>query len=147
MIIMSIDPLPPPWDIHLADVGQGHLAFEWSPVANNCVSLVYAIDASESCGSCPSHITTTSVSCAFNASHVPGVCRFAVRTIVCDSIIGNWSEPVNATLKGTSLSATTDNLTTTVTGNYTSNGELPIEIVDELVSRATPSIARGKGVW
>lgn len=97
---MPVDPFHPPVDVRLADVRQGFLKFEWSPVVNNCVSLVYEVNATQSCGSCPHHTTFTSVSCTFNFSHIPGVCRFSIRTIVCNNITGNWSEPVNVTLKG-----------------------------------------------
>ena len=96
---VTIDPFPPPLDIHLADVGHNLLKFNWTAVSN-CVPLLYETSASESCGACPRHTTVASASCAFNFSHVPGVCGFAVRTIVCDNITGNWSKPINVTLKG-----------------------------------------------
>ena len=101
MCVCIIDPFFLPLDVRLAAVGQEFLKFEWSPALNNCVSLLYEINATESCGSCPGPTKLTSVSCTINASITDSeVCRFAVRAIMCDNITGSWSALVKVPLKG-----------------------------------------------
>ena len=62
----------------------------WSPVASDCPAIHYNILASN-CGSCPTTTNHTPVTC----TDVPtngSMCTFAVQTVVCGTIAGNWSD-------------------------------------------------------
>ena len=61
--------------------------FTWTPVVLNCPSIHYII--ASDCGFCPNTTTVTTVNCS---GIVLGErCSFAVRSVVCDSIIGSAS--------------------------------------------------------
>ena len=72
------------------------LTFDWSPVAPDCHTLHYNI-LSSNCGSCSTTTTNTTVTC----TDVPtdgSMCTFAVQTVVCGNIVGNFSDSVNFTV-------------------------------------------------
>ena len=64
----------------------------------NCSALFYRIEST--CGECPEAAILTTVSCSILSLPVGSQCRFAVRSVVCDDIIGDLSVPVLVTLKG-----------------------------------------------
>jgi hypothetical protein len=95
-------PFQPPEGLSIiqADLGSRRLTFSWSPVTPDCPAIHYNILASN-CGSCPTTTNHTNVTC----TDVPtdgSVCTFAVRSIVCGSITGNFSESIEVVLKGIS---------------------------------------------
>jgi hypothetical protein len=88
--------------VELTDVTADHFTFQWGPVAfgSNCQTLQYNIETD--CGNCSSNPqSATSVICSFDLSSIiNNVCSFSVGTVICDDIAGNFSEPINITLKG-----------------------------------------------
>ena len=66
------------------------LTVNWSSVAPDCPAIYYNILASN-CGGCPNTTNHTTVTC----TDVPingSTCTFAVQTVVCGTIAGNWSD-------------------------------------------------------
>ena len=87
-----------PDKIYISKVGfhPNQLIFQWNLVAPDCPAVHYNILASN-CGSCPTTTNHTNVTC----TEVPtndSICTFAVQTVVCGSITGNISDPINITL-------------------------------------------------
>ena len=97
------DPLPPPMNVRLSSVNDGQISFIWDPdpLVSSCTALYYIVNATDSCGVCPSNTTSTSITCTdITVSSNGQVCRFVVQTTVCDAITGMMSRSVEAVLKG-----------------------------------------------
>ena len=90
--LINAAPLPPPDEISLALVNFGpkETTFSWSPVAPDCPFIHYNILASN-CGSCPTITSHTNVTCTYLPSD-DSMCSFAIQTVVCGNITGNWSK-------------------------------------------------------
>ena len=96
MLNITIDEYPPPEKLTLSivDVGLKQLTFSWSPVSPGCSAIYYNIQASN-CGICPNTTNYTNVTCTNVLVNGSGsLCSFAVRTVVCQNITGNESEPL-----------------------------------------------------
>ena len=91
-------------NITLTDNISGQLSFTWSHAPSRCPTLHYDILASN-CGSCPTTTTHNTVTC----TDVPtdgSLCTFALRSVICGNITGNWSETVHVTtFKGMNLAS------------------------------------------
>ena len=74
------------------------LTFQWSSVSSCCPAIRYLIVASN-CGHCPNVTNLTTATCT-GLSVEGQQCNFAVRSIVCDDVIGNESKNVSAILRG-----------------------------------------------
>ena len=104
MMIIIIDPYPPPENIYLANVTPGGLVFSWNYTLN-CPSLRYNI-RSENCGQCPNTTDSTSVNCTgFTISNSVNLCTFTVQTAICGingslPLVGNLSDLVTVNLTG-----------------------------------------------
>ncbi len=96
-----IDPLPPPNDVQLTHVTQNQLTFDSTSVQRDCATLRYNIESN--CGTCINNqptMPTSSATCSFELPvNSNDVCNFAVRSTICDNIIGSLSTPVRVTLK------------------------------------------------
>ena len=90
-------PFSPPNKLYIssADFSSRELTFKWSPVAPDCPAIHYNISASN-CGSCPTTTNHTTVTCT-DVPTVGSVCTFAVQTVVCGNVTGNYSSPVEVT--------------------------------------------------
>ena len=100
LIILFVEPYPPPDHVHLSSVGTRSLVFSWNPVNSTCSChvLVYNI-ASSNCGICPTNTTGTSVTCV--RVPIDGIeCMFQVQTTVYSNIHGPLSMSVSVVFKG-----------------------------------------------
>ena len=97
-------PLAPPRasDLQLVEANNTHLRFSWSPVSLCCPSIQYHIVASNQCGECPTTTTANTVTCSGNYTQLTSdhPCSFAVRTVVCDDLIGDVSIAVTVPIEG-----------------------------------------------
>ena len=94
------DPFSSPGDIQLAFVSPEQLTFSWSPSTFSCFGLSYRIESN--CGICGNSSSTLFTTCFLNGSStIDTTCSFAVATVICDDIVGNLSDPLNVTLRGT----------------------------------------------
>ena len=74
-------------------------SFKWSQVAPDCPAIKYQILANN-CGSCPTTTTALTTKCT-NARIDGSTCTFALKTIVCGNISGNYSShDVHGRMKG-----------------------------------------------
>ena len=76
---------------YISDVNARQVTFNWSPAPIDCP--VYYTILSSNCGSCPTTTTNTTVAC----TDVPsdgGVCTFAVQTVPCGLISGEWTDNI-----------------------------------------------------
>ena len=57
---------------------------------------------SDNCGECPSATTTNMVTCTGDYTHLTSdhQCSFAIRSAVCDGIVGDFSNAVNVPMIG-----------------------------------------------
>ena len=102
--MLILGPYQPPSDVQLVDVRPGQLTFSWSSVPDNCAAIHYNIIAMNCRIMCPSTTTHNTITCTGPGgilSSTPCIFAFAVQTVVCDGVIGNASNPVSVTLKGT----------------------------------------------
>ena len=85
-----------------------HLSFIWSQVPLNCPSIQYKIIVTENCGECPNTTTSNKVTCTRNYTQLTNnhQCSFAVQTVVCDDIIGDFSSVVNVTMTASGIRST-----------------------------------------
>ena len=80
------------------EANSSHLIFQWSSAAHSCEAILYHIDAS-GCGQCPNATNDTTVACVdFPLDNQ--VCLLAVRTVVCDNVIGSENRSIQVTLRG-----------------------------------------------
>ena len=107
-------PFPPPDEISLALVnfGRKEITFSWSPVAPDCPYIIYYNILASNCGSCP---TTTNVTCT-DLPDDDSMCSFAIQTVVCGNITGNWSKSLTFKTASTLLNFTEFNSRCTCTG-------------------------------
>ena len=88
--------------ITLTENSPGRLSFSWSFSSHKCMSQSYDVLSSH-CGHCPTTTTHTSLTCT-NVPKDGGKCAFAVRSVFCGNITGEWSEILNITVfKGIKL--------------------------------------------
>ena len=88
------DPFPPPNDIQLVQISAEQLEFNWSAPTVDCPGLSYCIESN--CGMCSNYTNSTYTTCFINQDATTiNMCNFAVGTIICDSIVGNLSNPLN----------------------------------------------------
>ena len=82
-----------PDKLYISDVmiNAKQVTFNWSPVAPDC-PVHYTI-LSSNCGSCPTTTTNTTVTCTDLPSD-GGVCTFAVQTVPCGLISGEWTDNI-----------------------------------------------------
>ena len=92
------------------------LTFSWNPVASDCLATHYNILASN-CGSCPTTTNHTTVTCT-DIPTCDNVCSFAVQTVVCENITGNFSTHIN-TNTGILFSTETNNVYIASIGSLT----------------------------
>ena len=93
---MTIGALLPPNSLGISNVAiisLRQLIFSWSPVATDCPAVLYNIQASN-CGSCPTTTNHTNVTCT-NVPADKKECNFAIQTVVCGNITGNFSNPIS----------------------------------------------------
>ena len=92
------DSLSPPKNVRLLGVSPGVLVFSWTPVPLNCSAVAYEIRSS--CGECPTLTNSTMVICVMHNPLVQyRMCRFAVRSVMCNSV-GGWSNEIEVILRG-----------------------------------------------
>ena len=86
--------LSPPEQLHISgiDFSSRELTFAWSSVTPDCPAIHYNILASN-CGSCPTTTNHTNVTCT-DVSTNTSVCTFAIQTVICGDITGNFSDPI-----------------------------------------------------
>ena len=90
------------------DANSSQFTFQWSKslVSSDCPAARYLIAASN-CGHCLNVTNLTTATCTYTQLSVDSVegqqCIFAVRSIVCDDVIGNESRSVSVTLRGKPL--------------------------------------------
>ena len=94
---MYTDSLSPPKNVHLLDVSPEVLVFSWTPVPLNYSALRYEIQSS--CGECPTFTNSTSVTCIIQKP-LDRMCGFAVRSVVCNNMVGGWSNEIEIMLRG-----------------------------------------------
>ena len=58
MLYVNTDSLPPPNDVNLLNINATQLTFDWSPVAAECPTIYYRIDAT-GCGVCEKYYNTS----------------------------------------------------------------------------------------
>ena len=102
LLYIILDSLPPPSNIQLISVSSEQVVFNWTSVESNCSTLHYNIMSN--CGTCPHTIESTanSVTCFIDLSASAGnitLCAFGVQSVICANISGNFSTPLNLTLK------------------------------------------------
>lgn len=99
IVLLIIDPFPPPGDITLSEIRPGpELRFNWT--RKNCQMISYSITSD--CGDCPTSTAINTAVC-INVPVDDRVCSFAVRTVVCGDIDGTQSNSLSVTLKGMSF--------------------------------------------
>ena len=108
LCILQVGQFQPPDKLHLsaANFILGYFIFSWSAAASECSAVHYNILASN-CGSCPTTTNHTTITC----TDVPtdgSTCVFAVQTVVCGNLAGNYSDMVTVTTYNV-LSSTKDN--------------------------------------
>ena len=101
--LITIGSFSPPNTLGIKNVelSRRQLTFTWSPVAPDCPAIYYNILASN-CGSCPTTTNHTNVTC----TDVPtdgSVCTFAVQTVACGNISGNFSNPISINVYPTDI--------------------------------------------
>ena len=114
-----VDPAPPS-DVRV--VSRSPLTFEWSEVPNHCgpsMSVQYEIHAID-CGSCPRRVSDTYAICS--GARTMDSCHFAVKTIMCGSIIG-LSNSERVYVNDSATTAETPSEPTTFVVTATSNEE------------------------
>ena len=84
--------------MRLVDIKPGKLIFSWTPIARRCSSMYYEIQSN--CGECPTATNSTVATCIVNNLQAR-LCTFTVRSVVCDNIVGSWSNEIEVMLKGT----------------------------------------------
>ena len=93
------DSLSPPKNVRLLHVSPGVLMFSWTPTPLNCSAATYEIQSS--CGECPTLTNSTMVICIMHNPLVQyRMCRFAVRTVICNNTVGGWSNKIEVILRG-----------------------------------------------
>ena len=104
-----VDPLPPPLNVQLIRATPEELTFNWSSVEPSCSTLQYRIESN--CGICTTNSQlTASATCSIEMSTITdNVCKFSVKSVVCNDITGSMSVPVNVSLKGEPGLACRDN--------------------------------------
>ena len=65
----------------------------------------------EGCGICPNFTSNSCVTCVSNNPASIITCTFSVQSVVCESISGNFSDPVTFQLGGTCITANNISLT------------------------------------
>ena len=97
-----VEPFSPPTDVQLASVHLNELKFNWtrSSVDNACSNLQYSIDSD--CGTCSNatSVVMPSISCFIHTSDYNKICRFAISSVVCDTMTGSFSNQVSVPLRG-----------------------------------------------
>lgn len=103
-IHIIIEPYPAPNHVQLLEVHPGYFIFTWSPVLFHCQDIHYNIIA-KNCGVICPRVTTHSTTLCNSGVIGDTLCifSFAIQTVVCQDIVGNSSDPVSVTLKGTYL--------------------------------------------
>ena len=83
------------------EINSTHMTFNWSPVFSTCNTIHYLI-ISSNCGHCANVTNNTTVTCHNNIirplTNDP-MCTFAVRSVVCNNIVGNESRRVQVALR------------------------------------------------
>jgi hypothetical protein len=99
--IFPIAPFSSPTDVQLVEASHTQISFNWSHISSHCPSLQYHIMASN-CGDCPSTTTTNMATCTGNYTQLTSdnPCSFALRTVVCDGVVGDFSDAVNVPTVG-----------------------------------------------
>ena len=97
-IVITAGQLPPPNKLFIstANFVSWYLTFSWSPVASDCPATIHYNILASNCGSCPTTTNHTNVTC----TDIPtenSVCTFAIQTVLCETLIGNKSDPVIVT--------------------------------------------------
>ena len=98
MLLLYIGPLSSPKELHISnlDFSLRELTFSWSPVSPDCPAIHYNILASNY-GSCPTTTNHTTVTCTDVQTNI-SVCTFAIQTVVCGNITGNFSKKHNTNI-------------------------------------------------
>ena len=107
MQLPNTAPFPPPDEVSIAQVNFGtkKVTLSWSPVALDYPAIHYNILASN-CGSCPTTTNHTNVTCTDLPSD-DSMCNFAIQTVVCGNITGNWSKPLTFNVTNTLMNEIT----------------------------------------
>ena len=79
----TVSPLSPTTSMVVSSTEQ--LTFSWTRAFTDCSSVHYNILASN-CGSCPTTINHTNVTCT-DAPTNGGVCIFAIQTVICGGVL------------------------------------------------------------
>ena len=101
-IIYTIGPLPSPSDVHPVGLLQGNLTYQWTSVAPACSSNLEHRINSMSCGTCV--LTSITTATCYNVPQPMTTCSFSVQSTVCGDQVGEFSSPVEVTLKGVRIS-------------------------------------------
>ena len=83
------------------EINSTHMTFNWSPVFSTCNAIHYHVTPSN-CGHCANVTNSTTVTCHSNIGPFRNnqqLCRFAVRSVVCDNIVGDENRRVQVTLR------------------------------------------------
>ena len=91
LIFHTTEPYPP--RVYLRSVDTMQLEFSWDSIPVNCPTVSYRIVSSTTCGSCPSATTHTTATCS-NPIINDESCSFSVQSVICGSILGSVSEPL-----------------------------------------------------
>ena len=123
--------MAPPDRLHMSNANSvtRQLTFNLYSAAPDCPSLHYNILASN-CGSCPTTTNHTNVTC----TDVPtdgSECIFAVQTVVCGNISGNFSSPININVYPTDI----------ITAVYPTDITVYIATISSLATFSVVSIA------
>ena len=99
---------PPPNDVHIIEESpsSNYIIFNWSEVSSSCPGLFYRTNIlPQNCIKCPiiEHVTpNTTVTCTNYTEPTDNYsqCTFAVQTVICDGIAGNFSAPLPLNFTG-----------------------------------------------
>ena len=96
LIIAFIAPSEPPETLYMsnADLVSRKLTFNWS---TDCPAMLHYNIRASNCGSCPTTTNHTNVTCT-NVQTNGSLCTFAVQSVVCGSITGQFSSPVRVSI-------------------------------------------------
>ena len=101
--ICHTEPTNPLESVRLLNATSRYLVFIWTKVLSNCSLVQYVINASEECGICPNHTSSTQVKCFLSEDITDKLrmCQFKVITAICGGLdsLKSESNMVTANLK------------------------------------------------
>ena len=97
---ITVDPPPPPKNVHLSKVDRSRLDFTWDPVQTTCPVVEYKVTA-VNCGVCPTATHNTSITCAVDdvTTVINNLCILSIQSVVC-GVTGETGINATAPLRG-----------------------------------------------